>query len=183
MSHELAILQTKKWVSDVIVKYNFCPFARAEVESNKIHYQICPENTVTDAVMAMLEGCFLLDKQPEIETSLLIYPDGFAEFDTFLELVDLADAMLAAQGFSGHYQIATFHPEYIFADSDEHDAANYTNRAPYPTLHLIRELSMSLALDNYQEPESIPEHNIKLARRKGIDFWQQLLTQCINSPK
>ncbi len=173
-------LQMREWVSSVIVKYNFCPFARKEVENNCIHYQVSPSVTLDDAVMDMLEQCTELDHNEQRETTLLMFEQGFSDFDEFLDLVDLANALLVAQGFEGKYQIANFHPDYVFADSDETDAANYTNRAPYPTLHLIREASMSEALANYDEPESIPEHNIKLARRKGIDFWQQLLKSCID---
>lgn len=172
--------QMREWVSSVIVKYNFCPFARKEVESNCIHYQISQSITLDDAVMDMLEQCSELDQQAQRETTLLMFEQGFKDFEEFLDLIDLANALLAAQGYEGKYQIANFHPDYVFADSDDSDAANYTNRAPYPTLHLIREASMSEALDNYNEPESIPEHNIKLARRKGIDFWQQLLQNCID---
>jgi uncharacterized protein len=171
----IAISQTREWVSSVIVKYNFCPFARKEVENNCIHYVLSPANKIDDAVMDLLEQCVELDREPARETTLLLFDNGFSDFDEFLDLVDLANALLVAQGFEGKYQIANFHPDYVFADSDENDAANYTNRSPFPTLHLIRELSMSAALDNYNEPESIPEHNIKLARRKGFDFWQQLL--------
>jgi len=174
----IAISQTREWVSSVIVKYNFCPFARKEVENNCIHYIVSNANTIDDAVMDMLEQCIELDRERERETTLIMFDNGFSDFEDFLDLVDLANALLVAQGFEGKYQIANFHPDYVFADSDETDPANYTNRAPFPTLHLIREASMSEALENYDEPESIPEHNINLARRKGIDFWQQLLENC-----
>lgn len=174
----IAISQTREWVSSVIVKYNFCPFARKEVENNCIHYIVSNANTIDDAVMDMLEQCIELDRESERETTLIMFDNGFSDFEDFLDLVDLANALLVAQGFEGKYQIANFHPDYVFADSDETDPANYTNRAPFPTLHLIREASMSEALENYDEPESIPEHNINLARRKGIDFWQQLLESC-----
>ncbi|MBE3673571.1 DUF1415 domain-containing protein [Pseudoalteromonas distincta] len=174
----IAISQTREWVSSVIVKYNFCPFARKEVENNCIHYIVSSAMSMDDAVMDMLEQCVELDREPERETTLIMFDNGFSDFEDFLDLVDLANALLVAQGFEGKYQIANFHPDYVFADSDETDAANYTNRAPFPTLHLIREASMSEALDSYNEPESIPEHNINLARRKGIDFWQQLLEGC-----
>ena len=174
----IAISQTREWVSSVIVKYNFCPFARKEVENNCIHYIESNANTIDDAVMDMLEQCIELDRESERETTLIMFDNGFSDFEDFLDLVDLANALLVAQGFEGKYQIANFHPDYVFADSDETDPANYTNRAPFPTLHLIREASMSEALENYDEPESIPEHNINLARRKGIDFWQQLLENC-----
>jgi hypothetical protein len=173
-----AITQTQEWVSNVIVKYNFCPFARKEVENNCIHYTLSAATSIDDAVMDMLAQCSELNNDSLRETTLIMFDRGFSDFDDFLDLVDLANALLVAQGFEGKYQIATFHPDYVFADSDESDAANYTNRAPYPTLHLIREASMSKALESYNEPESIPEHNIKLARRKGIDFWHQLLINC-----
>ena len=174
----IAISQTREWVSSVIVKYNFCPFARKEVENNCIHYIVSNANTIDDAVIDMLEQCIELDRERERETTLIMFDNGFSDFEDFLDLVDLANALLVAQGFEGKYQIANFHPDYVFADSNETDPANYTNRAPFPTLHLIREASMSEALENYDEPESIPEHNINLARRKGIDFWQQLLENC-----
>lgn len=176
--NNIAISQTREWVSSVIVKYNFCPFARKEVENNCIHYIVSNAKTIDDAVMDMLEQCIELDRESERETTLIMFDNGFSDFEDFLDLVDLANALLVAQGFEGKYQIANFHPDYVFADSDETDPANYTNRAPFPTLHLIREASMSEALENYDEPESIPEHNINLARRKGIDFWQQLLESC-----
>ncbi|KZN59022.1 DUF1415 domain-containing protein [Pseudoalteromonas luteoviolacea] len=168
----------QNWVSKVIVKYNFCPFAKKEVEQQSIHYQVSSAVSHEDAVMEMLQECFELNTLPERETTLLVFSEGFALFDDFLDLVDLANAMLCAQGFEGKYQIANFHPDYVFADSDEADPANYTNRAPYPTLHLIREDSMALALEQYDDPESIPDNNIRLARRKGEAFWQQLLSQC-----
>ncbi|KZN33081.1 lipoprotein signal peptidase [Pseudoalteromonas luteoviolacea S2607] len=168
----------QNWVSKVIVKYNFCPFAKKEVEQQSIHYQVSSAVSHEDAVMEMLQECFELNTLPERETTLLIFSEGFTLFDDFLDLVDLANAMLCAQGFEGKYQIANFHPDYVFADSDEADPANYTNRAPYPTLHLIREDSMAMALEQYDDPESIPDNNIRLARRKGEAFWQQLLSQC-----
>ena len=140
--------QTRLWVANVIVKYNFCPFARKEVENNCIHYQTSQATSIDDAVMEMIEQCIELDQQPARETTLLMFEQGFTNFEEFLDLVDLANALLVAQGFEGKYQIANFHPDYVFADSDDNDAANYTNRAPFPTLHLIREASMSAALDD-----------------------------------
>ena len=166
------------WVSAVIVKYNFCPFARKEVEENRIHYCVSESTTHDDAVMDMLEQCAQLTSDPDRETTLLMFPDGFALFDDFVDLIDLANTMLRIQNYEGVFQIATFHPDYVFADSDDNDPANYTNRAPFPTLHLIREASMSQALATYDDPESIPENNIKLAHRKGKAFWQQLLNSC-----
>jgi hypothetical protein len=170
--------QMKNWVERVIVKYNFCPFARKEVINNSIDYCELDCDNLDDAVVAVIEKCHQLNQAPELETSLLIFTNGFADFDAFLELMDLADGMLAHMGFEGTYQLAHFHPDYVFADAEEDDPANYTNRAPFPTLHLIREEGMALALEGYNEPESIPEANIRLANRKGLAFWQQLLMRC-----
>ncbi|WP_105264774.1 DUF1415 domain-containing protein [Pseudoalteromonas sp. T1lg76] len=170
----------RQWVSSVIVKYNFCPFARQEVENNAIRYYLSEATELEEAVLDTLEQCRELDNHPEIETTLVCFTQGFSDFDQFLDLIDLANALLVAQGFEGTYQLAHFHPEYVFADADEDDAANYTNRAPAPCLHIIREESMEQALANYDEPESIPEHNMRLARRKGADFWQALLDKCMH---
>lgn len=172
------ITATQNWVNQVIVKFNFCPFARKEVENNSIYYHVSHANNSTDAVMDLIDQCLALDTLPERETTLVIYPQGFAQFADFLDLVDLANALLAAQNYEGVYQIASFHPDYVFADSDKSDPANYTNRAPHPTLHLIREHSMAQALENYPDPEQIPENNIRLAQRKGEAFWQSLLAKC-----
>ena len=168
----------RQWVSAVIVKYNFCPFARKEVESERICYVTSDAQNIEDAVLQTLEQCQYLNEHEEVETTLVSFAQGFEHFDEFLELIDLANALLVAQGFEGTYQLAHFHPDYVFADAEEDDPANYTNRAPYPTLHIIREHSMALALEQYDDPESIPENNMRLARRKGVDFWHALLSQC-----
>lgn len=182
MSHiNCPITQMKSWVANIIVKYNFCPFARKEVENNSIHYHVSNTLNIENAVLEMINQCIFLNENQDIETTLLILDQGFSDFNDFLDLVDLANALLIAQGFEGQYQIATFHPDYVFADSEESDAANYTNRAPFPTLHIIREASMAEALKSYDDPDSIPENNIQLTRRKGIDFWQKLLENCHKS--
>jgi hypothetical protein len=83
---------------------------------------------------------------------------------------------MADRGFEGIYQVASFHPDYRFADADADDPANYTNRSPYPMLHLLREASLEHAIDNYPDPDSIPENNIGKARSLGADYWRQLMT-------
>lgn len=146
--------------------------------NNTIHYQQSRTLKLEDAVVEVIDGCQYLAQNEEIETSLLIFTEGFSDFDEFLDLVELSNAMLAASGFEGTFQIANFHPDYVFADSDEQDAANFTNRSPFPTLHLIREDSMERAVNAHPDAEGIPDKNIALARAKGFDFWQNLLLQC-----
>ncbi|MDP5293227.1 DUF1415 domain-containing protein [Oceanimonas sp. CHS3-5] len=173
---------TENWVKQVIMKYNLCPFARREVERASIRYVVVEEHKPKMVLQALLAECRLLDEQPEVETTLVILPRGFEGFYAFLDLVDLANDLLFEQGFEGEYQLATFHPDYCFDGEPQDDAANYTNRAPYPTLHLIREASMEKVLADYDDPESIPERNIRFARRKGSDFFARLLAQCTQPP-
>lgn len=175
LSHEQYIAQTAAWVAQVIVEFNLCPFARREVEQQTIHYQVETSSDTAQQLSTLLQLCQQLDEQPDIATSLLILPVGLDEFLDYLDLVDLAERLLAMEGYDGTYQLATFHPDYQFADSTADDAANYTNRAPYPTLHILREDGLSLALASYAKPERIPERNIEFARNKGADFFEQIL--------
>ncbi|MCL5255985.1 MAG: DUF1415 domain-containing protein [Gammaproteobacteria bacterium] len=177
------IARTATWVNDVIVKYNFCPFARAEVEQQRIRYVVCSQTTLDAALLACAAECEWLDAHPQTETTLLIFDHGFDDFQDFLELVDYANELLEVQGYEGVYQLATFHPDYQFADSEQQDAANYTNRAPYPVLHFLREASLERVLAEYQDPEAIPERNIEFARRKGAAFFISILQRIMQSPK
>lgn len=172
------IAQTQNWVSRVIVGFNFCPFAKKEVVNNTIKYLDSQCQTHEDAVLEMLSLIQIMHEDTQVETCLQVFSQGFIEFDEFLALIDLANAMLVSSGYEGFVQIAHFHPDYVFADSDEQDPANYTNRSPYPTLHLIREASMARVLDIHPDPDGIPENNIELTREKGIEFWQKLLRNC-----
>lgn len=174
-SIEIITAQTARWVEDVIVAHNFCPFARREVEQQAIHYAVANSADTAQQLAQLLQLCQQLDNTPDIATTLFVIPEGVSNFDDFLDLVDLAERLLELEGYEGTYQLATFHPDYQFADSDLDDAANYTNRAPYPTLHILREDGLSLALASYNKPERIPERNIDYARAKGADYFAALL--------
>ena len=170
------IEQTRHWVQQLIVKYNICPFARREVERKSIRYVVAEERKPQAVLQQLLDEAKHLDTIAQTETTLLILPSGFEGFYEFLNLVDVADALLIEEGYEGVYQLAHFHPDYCFEGEPQDDSANYTNRAPYPTLHLLREASIEEALKNYDDPESIPERNIEFARRKGAGFFKAILT-------
>lgn len=119
-----------------------------------------------------------LDSQPETETTLIIFSEAYQDFDDFLDMLALAEDVLIEQGYEGIYQLASFHPDYCFADADIQDPANYTNRSPYPMLHLIREASIEQVLENYPDPEQIPERNMRITRELGERYLQQLLAGC-----
>ena len=137
-----------------------------------------PETTLENALEAVIEEMRYLDRTKNIETTLIIFPDHFAEFEDYLDLVELAEALSVELGYEGIYQIASFHPEYCFGGADENDPANYTNRSPYPMVHLLREDSISRALEHYADPEGIPDRNIALARTKGLKQMQLLRAAC-----
>ncbi len=172
------IQHTRNWVEQVIVKLNFCPFAKPVVESETIRYFLADAEDLEEALHQLIEQCQYLDEHSEIETELVIYPEGFNDFHDFLDLVELGNQLLAEQGYEGIYQLANFHPDYCFEGEDIFDPANYTNRSPHPMLHLIREASLEQALAHYPNPEEIPERNIKLAREMGLEAMQQALARC-----
>lgn len=177
---DLIIAQTKKWVTDVIVAHNICPFARREVESNRVRYCVDSSDTVQARLEELIDECVYLDMHSETETTLLIYPEHLNKFDDYLDFLDLANALIIEQGFEGIYQLASFHPDYCFEGETENDPANYTNRSVYPMLHLIREASLEQALKNYPNPEKIPERNIELTRKFGLEKMQAMLKACYN---
>ena len=118
----------------------------------------------------------------DLRDQSLILPDVCADFDDFLDLLGIAEDLLAEQGYEGVYQLASFHPDYCFADQNENDPANYTNRSPYPTLHLLREASLERVLGEDADPDLIPQRNIDFARRQGLDRMRALLAACRPAP-
>ena len=172
---EIEIKQTKLWLEQIIVAFNFCPFAKKELLNNTIHYHLSDKSKVGLALEELVEQCGYLAEHSEVETSLLIYNEGFKSFECYLDLVAYAEESLINSGFEGIFQLASFHPDYYFEGEEFNDAANFTNRSPYPTLHLIREESMTRVLSVYKNPENIPINNINLARSKGAPFFSQLL--------
>jgi len=166
------------WVESLIVKYNICPFARQEVERQSIRYAVSSEHRPADVLRCLIEECAYLDAHHETATTLFILPQGFEGFYDYLKLVDQAEDLLQMQGYEGIYQLASFHPDYCFEGEPQQDPANYTNRSPYPALHILREESLTQALADYDTPEAIPERNIAFARRKSSAFFERLLAGC-----
>lgn len=172
---ETVIDKTKKWVIDVVVGCNFCPFAGREVKRDSIHYEVLFEATSESVLEAVMKALEILDENENIETSLLILPGSFESFTDYLQLLELAETLLTEQDYEGIYQIASFHPEYLFAGSTNDDPSNYTNRSPYPMLHFLREDSVSKAVDSYPDIEEVPNRNIAFTQEKGLQYMIQLL--------
>lgn len=173
--------QTESWLTSFIINYNICPFAKREHDRASIRYSVIESDDLEHSLESVFIECQLLDTNTEIETSLLIFPHGLNNFDDYLDFLALAESLLFEQEYEGIYQIASFHPDYCFDDENIDDPANYTNRSPYPMLHLIREASLERALNSFPNPEKIPERNILLTRQLGLEKLQAILKKCHNS--
>jgi len=173
------IEQTKQWINDVVVGCNFCPFASNVLKQKTAYYAVERSSEIDVALNALLTELKRLDDEESIETSFLIFPNSFEKFDDYLDLVEAAEDLLAENDYEGVYQLASFHPLYLFEGATEKDAANYTNRSIYPMLHLLRETSIDKALESYKDPGKIPENNIDFARKKGLLYMKMLRDACM----
>lgn len=182
-SDQRIIAQTKEWLTSVIVAHNYCPFAKREMDKGSVKYQVVHETEFNALLDAVLKECVWLDQHPETETTLVIFPENLNDFNLFLDCLTLAEDLIVSRGYEGVYQLASFHPDYYFQGSDNNDPANYTNRSPYPMLHLIREASVEIVTRNHPDPESIPERNVEYARKQGLDKMKEALNKCLKVEK
>lgn len=142
-----------------------------------VRYAVLPSANTKAVLEALMQEVYHLDADEDIETTFIILPNNFGDFTAYLDLVDIAEQMMENEDYIGIYQLASFHPQYCFAGEDINDAANYTNRSPYPMLHILREDSITAALENFPDPDSIPEKNIAFAREKGLAYMQALFNK------
>ncbi|WP_339897283.1 DUF1415 domain-containing protein [uncultured Gilvimarinus sp.] len=156
------IAQTKHWFETVVLGLNLCPFAHAPAKHNRIRFAVFDEPEELGLMEVLSDEVGRLQNTPidELETTLLILPEGFEDFYFYTVTVQQADSWLNKKGLQGEYQVAHFHPDYQFSDTDYDERSNFTNRSPYPILHLLREQSLSTAIDNGADTESIPARNI-----------------------
>lgn len=180
-SDEQILRQSAAWVEHTVVGCGFCPFAYKVVAEQSIRYELIRGTALHEHPEKVLAEARLLQEQAAISTSLIIFPDAYEHFSAYLQLVKRCEQLLLRKGFEGIFQIASFHPEYLFGGASEDDAANYTNRSPYPMIHLIREEELAEALANFRAPERIPERNIRFAREKGAEYLKDLLRKAMHT--
>ncbi len=178
MHSDLIISQSKTWIKEFVIKYNFCPFAKNVFVNEKIRFTVDHSQKLEEHFRHLLLELDVLRKQPAVETSIIIYPERFIDFELYLDFHAEANVFLKNLNCEGVYQLATFHPEFRFADSYDNDPANYTNRSPYPMLHILREDSVTKALETYKNPEEIPEKNVALARELGYEKVKSIRGAC-----
>ncbi len=173
------ISATKRWLERVVVGLNFCPFAKREMVQNTIRYVNSDSEDVSTLLKLLESEIAILAAQPAVETTLIVLSSGYRDFLTYLDAVDAAQRLITRSGWEGEYQLASFHPQYCFAGANEDDPANYTNRSPYPMLHILREASLERAIERYPQPETIPQQNIDKATAMGLATLSNMLAGCI----
>lgn len=171
-----AIAATRAWVERAVIGLGLCPFAKASQLSERIRYvqaTVHDAEGLIEALAAELERIALV-RPEDIETTLLIHPHVLEDFLDYNDFLDVADALVEQMGLEGVIQVASFHPRYQFEGTAADDIENYTNRAPYPTLHLLREDSVERAVETHPDIESIPVRNIATLKSLGLDGWKAL---------
>ena len=171
-----AIEDTKKWLLEAVVGLNLCPFAKAVVVKDMVRYRVCVSSEPAD-LLAMLreELQYLAAADPDkLDTSLLIAPNALPDFLDFNDFLADCDDMLMDLSLDGVLQVADFHPHYQFGGTDVDDIENFTNRTPYPTLHLLREASIDKAVAAYPDASLIFELNMEILNKLGHAGWAQL---------
>jgi hypothetical protein len=177
-NHEAVSSSTRCWLENTVIGLNLCPFARRELESGRVRFAVTQADSEAALVAALHDELQRLEANANIETTLLIHPRVLQEFHDYNDFLAVADGLIVDLGLEGEYQVASFHPDYQFADTDADDVENYTNRSPYPILHLLREASLTRAVANYPDTDNIPRRNIEMTEKLGKEKMQALLNDC-----
>jgi hypothetical protein len=170
------VTATRTWLEKAVIGLNLCPFAKTVHLNNRIRYFVSDARSqvrLLEDLMAELRALDATD--PALcETTLLIHPDVLTDFSDYNDFLEQADDAVAELGFEGVIQVASFHPDYQFEDAGPDDIGNYTNRSPYPMLHLLRESSVERAVTTYPDTTAIYRKNIETLRRLGHEGWRRL---------
>jgi hypothetical protein len=176
VTSEDAIAATKLWVEVAVIGLNLCPFAKAVQVKNQIRYVVSSAQTPEELLRDVLaEFEVLAEAKPAaIDTTLLIHPHVLTDFLDYNDFLEVVEAALVEVALDGELQVASMHPQYQFADTEPDDITNYTNRSPYPTLHLLREDSIEKAVATFPDAAQIFDNNIQTMRRLGHAGWNAL---------
>jgi hypothetical protein len=178
MESEAIAHVVRRWVEDLVVGLNLCPFAGRELVRNRVRFFVTEAATEEQLLAALATELALLNDDAAIETTLLIHPNVLQDFFDYNQFLDSADRLLLQTELEGVYQVASFHPDYQFAGTAADDAENFTNRSPYPLLHILREASLALSIADYPDVEQIPVQNIAQMKNLGREKLQQLIRGC-----
>ena len=182
-SNDTVIAQTRCWIEHVVMQYNLCPFAHKPVQGGQVRYRVSEANEPESLLRDLIDELEILRASDplQVETTVLIHPDVLQDFFDYNDFLDVVDQLLEQGGYADTFQIASLHPDYQFSGTGPDDAENYTNRSPYPILHLLRVEGVARVLEKYPDPEAIPERNIDTMNQLGVEQIQQILQQCLQA--
>ena len=178
MTESEAVEATRRWLERAVIGLNLCPFAKAVHARGQIRW-VLSDAATPEALLEILgqELLFLRDAPAHsVDTTLIVHPHVLTDFLDYNDFLGAADALVESLGLDGVLQVASFHPGYQFAGSAPDDVENFTNRSPYPTLHLLREDSVSRAVEAFPDPDVIVARNVETLRKLGTQGWRDLLS-------
>ena len=174
------IASVRQWVESFVVDMNLCPFTKRELAKNRIRFSVTEANTEEQLLTVLESELELLNSDASIETTLLVHAQVLRDFYDYNEFLNYADKLLVQMSLDGVFQFASFHPNYQFAGTDSEDAENYTNRSPYPMLHILREATLERAIADYPDVAQIPVQNLELMESIGREKLRELREACFN---
>lgn len=180
------ITHTIEWLERAVIGLNLCPFAKAVHVKGQIRYVVSAATNIDMLIEDLIDALAKLASanSSDTDTTLLIHPHVMQDFLDYNDFLEVADAVIEEMKLDGVIQVASFHPQYQFADTEPDDITNFTNRSPYPTLHLLREESVEKAVAAFPEAAEIFERNIVTMNNLGHGGWQELaLSRFANKPK
>jgi hypothetical protein len=180
VSEDPVIAITRRWIDKVVVGLGLCPFAEPSISSGRFRMTVCGTRDLQVLCKALIDELMFLqtDSGRKIDSVLLIHPHALNDFEQYNDFLDLCDQILADLSLVGEFQLASFHPQYRFAGSAAEDLGNYTNRSPYPALHVLRESSVARAVGEHPGTESIPENNVRRLETLGKQAIEAILADC-----
>lgn len=171
------IAEIRHWLERAVIGLNLCPFARAPYLQHRVRFRVSHATDDEELLADLEEELRALHavSAEQCETVLLIHPWALREFDEFNEFLNAADGCIEQLGYEGELQVASFHPDYQFEGTGPNDIENYTNRSPYPILHLLREESIERVVEAIDDPDEIYRRNIALLQGMGIEGWRRVM--------
>jgi len=179
LTDDVVLAATRHWLESAVIGLNLCPFAKAVYVKNQVRLVVSRARHADDLLEELDRELDLLVATPaeEIDTTLLIHATLFDDFLDFNDFLEVADGVVEEHGLEGVIQLASFHPKFQFDGTEPDDISNYTNRAPFAMLHLLREDSVERAVAAFPQAEAIFEENIKTLEKLGYAGWEKLLTK------
>jgi hypothetical protein len=183
MESEAIAVVVRRWVEDLVIGLNLCPFAGRELVRNRVRFVVTEAATEEQLLAALETELALLNDDASVETTLLIHPNVLQDFFDYNQFLDTAERFMVQAELEGVYQVASFHPDYQFAGTAAGDVENFTNRSPCPLLHILREESLERSIAAYPDVEQIPVRNIELMNSLGREKLQSLIQGCYDGSK